>query len=132
MGSLGVERGQSGRTGWGWERITSTPGAFLAIHALRFRVGTLSASRTFTVNPACWMIFSADQDGVGICVDAKDPALPALCLLLPQNLQQFILLRPERIAVQGRRASDRDESPVLIGIPDRFPVVGIIGIRQEA
>ena len=39
--------------------ITSTPGAFLAIHALRFRVGTLSASSTLTVNPASWMIFSS-------------------------------------------------------------------------
>ena len=47
------------RTGWGCEIITSTPGALLAIHALRLRVGTLSASSTLTVYPASWMIFSS-------------------------------------------------------------------------
>ena len=71
------------------------------------------------------------QDGMGAGVDAEYPALPALGLLLPQDLQQLLFLGPEAIAVQRRWASHRDESPRLIDVSDRLPVLGIIGIGQQ-
>ncbi len=54
----------------------------------------------------------------------------ALFFLLPQNLQEFILLGPERIAIERGRRVDMHEPPVFI-VANRRPVPGTVRVSEQ-